>query len=303
MLPRLSSLLAVTAMLSMIHPVSGQAKATWKSFEARAYKEKAMLVVEGVECRYFLADSETPVEAVVTGPARIKVLTRLDLKGLSEDEAFYTLSVWLDGEKVDSIEKSTHASEVAVVMPGETEVGVIRRFYLDVPQGTHVCEVGPANRGDRVYMRFFRPIEEKKRKLVSLSPSSEAEPLTALYKEKEISYYMLDKSEPVTLELNGPTELKVTSRLHFDESMMGRQNYIVELVIDDSEHRSFQIETTRSSSVTFKEMPGVIPGVAKSFVLPVKKGRHHLAFRLTATAAESAGIRLRIPESDLSIEP
>jgi hypothetical protein len=85
--------------------------------------------------------------------------------------------------------------------------------------------------------------------------------------------------------------------------MMGRQNYMIELVIDDDETRSFQIETTRSSSVTFRELPEVIPGVAKSFVLPVKKGRHHLEFRLAGTAAENAGIRLRIPESDLGIEP
>ena len=181
------------------------AKATWKSFQARSYKEKATLVVEGKTCEYYLADSETPVETVVTGPARVKILTRLDMKSLPEDEAFYELAIWMDDQELDPVEKSTHASELAEVTPDESAVGVIRRIYLDVPKGTHVYRLAPVGKGTGVYFRFFRGEDEKKRRLVALTPSSRTTALTALYDEKEISYHMLDKSRPVILDLNGPT--------------------------------------------------------------------------------------------------
>jgi hypothetical protein len=298
------ALLALLALVCLAAPELLCA-ADWKSIKPSSHAGRVELSVDSRTLSYYAFDSDEGLSFAVDGPNRVKVLTRLRIDRAGEchiGPAPYTVDVVRDGVLVESVEKtsvpSSHASYVD--LPGFAP-GRIRRVYIDVPSGRHAYSLSISGDGI-VDARVFVAADDRP-KLVSLAPTTYAEAVVLYYRDKELTYYLLTNDTGVTLDVVGPTTVKVNTRLLFDSTMSKTQTYTLAVREDDGAERMYKIEARPSETVVLRDRTDVIPGALRSFELEVGAGLHNFEFRLADVMADELALKFYIPRGDLGNEP
>jgi hypothetical protein len=273
----------------------------WRSLTPAEYARKTRISVAGKELTYYLFDDENPLSFAVDGPTRIKILTRVripnSLEGLD-----YSVSVMRDGMPEAEHRFESYPKEGAFHIEfNSVRPGVIRRIYIDVPTGRHGYELRSTG-GMAVDARLFESVGSTPSR-VSIAPSDFVSVETLLYKEKELTYYLMNSAGGVTLDVVGPTELKVNTRLMYDSTMLGSQTYVVGVSEEGGEERLYSIEGELSQSIVSRDRDDVIPGALRFFFLDIPEGVHTYAFRLANGPAAEVAIKFYIPRGDLSNAP
>lgn len=132
--------LAVAMTLALLTG-SAAGAARWETYERLSDATAARVTVKGRERIYFRLTSQTSLVVPVDGPARLRVLTRVELPSGSSDVARYrvraTEGVHVFGELVS---ESSAATE-ALLVGGSAAVGKSRRLTFDIPAGKHRIEL------------------------------------------------------------------------------------------------------------------------------------------------------------------
>lgn len=290
----------VLALLS-VAGVPRAMSADWRSFDPATFSERSMISVEGKELVYYQFASEEPLTFSVEGPTRVKILTRARIPNDREEFA-YSVSVERDGvlERTESME-SVPAANAFYIGFYDFRPGAIRRIYIDVPTGRHGYSLRAAN-GLPIDARLFRSTRTKPSR-TSIAPDEYASVETLLYRDKELSYYVLTGDDPVVLEVVGPTSVKVNTRLLYDSTMLGEQTYVVGVREPGSPERLYKMDTEPSETVVCRDRGDVIPGALRHFMLEVGRGSHTYEFRLVDAVAGGLAIKFYIPRGDLSNAP
>jgi len=297
----LAAALALAAALLVGGSGAAAGAAAWKTIPLSGYAARTAMMVEGKQTTYHRFDAVQPLSFKATGPVRLKVLTRLVIPNSREKDS-YALVVVRDGVQVDAKAFDTAPAEKAFyVALDSVRPGVIRRFYLDVPTGEHAYEIR-AEGIARVDARVFASTEVGGER-VGLAPRDDARPEILVSGDKELTYYLLAEGEPVTLDVVGPTSVRVNVRLMFDAAMQKRESFVVAVGEQGAEEVLTRIETSRSETVRCRDRGDVLPGALRHFALDVAEGRHTYRFRLAEAASGLAAVSFHIPRGDVANAP
>ena len=296
------ALVVTVTLVSLAVLLAGSASgADWKSFRPAEHSGRTKISVGGKELTYYQFSEDEPIAFSVEGPTRVKVLTRVRVPN-DRESVEYGVSVSMDGVHQETIEKEAYPKGGAFYVAfNHFRPGVIRRVYIDVPTGRHGYELRAVG-GHPVDARLFESAESKP-SLVSIAPTVYDAVETLYYRDKELTYYLLTVDAPIVLDVVGPTNVKVNTRLLYDATMLGEQSYVVGVKEGAKPECLYRIDAEPSQTVVLRDRDDAIPGALRHFRLDVPSGAHTYEFRLVDTVAGGLAVKFYIPRGDLTNEP
>jgi len=296
------ALILAVAVVSLAALVAGPAAAAdWKSFRPAEYSARTKISVGGNERAYYKFTEDEPLTFSIEGPTRVKVLTRVRVPN-DRKSVEYGVSISMDGVHQEIVEKEAYPKDGAFYIAFNSfRPGVLRRVYIDVPTGRHGYELRAVG-GHSVDVRLFESSQSKP-SLASIAPADYGSVETLLYRDKELTYYLMSKTSTVVLDVIGPTNIKVNTRLLYDATMLGDQTYVVGVREGEAPECMYRIDAEPSQTVVMRDRGDVIPGALRHFALEVPDGAHTYEFRLADTVAGEVAVKFYIPRGDLTNEP
>jgi len=272
----------------------------WNIFSPKTDAEEVHITVSGKKKTYYRLSPGNPLTIEVTGPKQLRVLSRLSEADVSSKNDEYTVHLLRDGDKtLDKTFSTSVSKEAHLSRKKSARVGIGRNWTLRVPSGKHTYTFS-VDEGNTVYVRFFtKPVKKKKKvSRVPLTPTTYDAVVPLHYREKELNYYRAAAGKPVTLEVYGPTKIKVLSRLEFEPRMKGDKTYRVQVVENGDVVRTVQVNATKSEVTKYANKTDKVPAKGESFFLEVPKGKHTYEFRVMESDF-SVLFRFFIPQDDV----
>jgi hypothetical protein len=295
---------AVLAAAAMAGTSSGdaEAKTSWRGLKPDNSVPTVCLRVADQAFDYYELDSGEPAVLKVRGPRRVRIAARYLFSDQDPDEQVFTLRVLMDGREI--LRKSIRSRVLAgpAYCGGrQGDIGGLRKSTINVPTGQHEIQVfADAPPGGGAAARFFRESRGQAAKETSLAP----EGFDAVYhlqfdSGKQSTYYHFGADSPLRFAVKGPASIKISTRLDFDLTMNGAQNYSLELLHDGKSENVYHYHAEKVSAAHYVERQDLLPGDSKVMRITVPKGLHR--YELRCLRPENCGIacQIRIPEADV----
>lgn len=266
----------------------------WDPIEHLPGQTPVTLLVEGKSRVYFRITPDHPLTVPVEGPARLRILSRVELVEPREIRS-YTLIVSEGGREIKRNETESSASDRAVAVGRRTAIGKSRRMTVEVPVGSHRLDI--AATGAAVFTRLHRAAPAAgEEPSVSLTPIEAPRSVLVTENEKTIPYYSVLPGKPVRLRVVGPTTLDLISRLDFDATMRGTQTYRLRISQGQRTLRDVEYHTTKATTAVFGRIADRIPSKYDRLQLAIGDGPHELTVALLAPTDGAVEIHARIPQ-------
>jgi hypothetical protein len=251
------------------------------------------------EYRALVAGDEAT--CTVDGPRRVKIVSRYMFADSDAKRVPYDVTVSLDGRQILSKASTGRPHADYVRCDDGGRVGSLRRAYVDVPAGRHHLVVRTATAGaGEVALRVFREVRRKRERWVAFAPASYDEIRTLQFESGAQSrYYHFDAGVPLVIDVAGPTTLRLATRLDFDHTMNGSQNYTLDVTIDEAPWQQFHFDAGELTSAVYLERADILPGVRREARIDVPRGRHRVTVRCVRPEACGIAAMVHIPKSDL----
>lgn len=246
----------------------------------------------------------------VRGPGTLRILTRTYLPPNPGGSSPYGLNLRIDGGPTETITfEAAHQATVSTAVPGrQGTLSALRSHAVRLGRGHHYLEVTawPPSARPRILVRY-QWIPEKVVKLdwMDLTPRSATEPVEVIVREHGTWYHRNVSGEPFEVEVIGPTELRIFTRLEHSPDMRGGVRYraqVLEVDADDRILYTFQLRSRRSGVATFRDQTHLVPGKAQEIVIPVPQGTHR--YRILPLDGETSTLlaRFMLPKSAMDLE-
>jgi hypothetical protein len=262
-------------------------------------QKSVALSIAGKSVRYYRLPAAAELNMTVEGSGDLRVLSRLELGGGARGLQGYTLELAEGGKVLKLFDAKTEGSD-ATVKATNAPAGKSIKVVVRLAPGRHELTFrlkGTSAPG--VFLRvLFHPAGTAVG-LTPITPLSYERVVTAVVQESLISYFVAGTDQQVKVRLVGPLTLQVDSRLNFDPKMTGDQKYAVAASLDERPLKAFDLLTTRSQDVVYKDWKEEVPGKRQTFSLDVPAGEHVLSFLLKGGAARSVSLRFEIPTESL----
>ncbi len=149
---------------------------------------------------------------------------------------------------------------------------------------------------------FFHPTRNKKQEWISYSPLQPSQPVHLISSESTVNYYRFSTDEPLRVKVNGPTVLRVLTRVENHYQMKGRIKYRMQVKENNQVINTYQLNSKRSEITTYKNNAELIPGKAREFVINVPSGNH--TYEILPLDKDKSTIlgRLLLPKNDVKLE-
>lgn len=261
--------------------------------------ERMWLHVAGKDRLYFRLDAGDTAAVLVQGPGLLKLIVR-GVDPSEGDSTSYSLRVFDNGAGLDSVKIHPVLNEVDWKGRDERSTKA-HRVPLHLPSGRHLIRVALAGTGVQAAgVRYSFRKGGAAEAETEFQASGARESVQVLVKEKSRDYYVTDGDSPVTLDLIGPTRLRLVSRLIFRPGARGRQAYQLDLEQDGAALPSQAFDTTKSSVAECVSHPDWILGKGKTAYLDIPKGPHRVRVRAANNESPGVAVRFSIPEKDLA---
>jgi hypothetical protein len=274
----MKSVLFILLILITCHPgIMAQSGGKSTSLKPTGYQKKVTTKVEGKLKSYYSLSAETPSVITLVGPGKLKVNTRGRFKPGEGTSIKYEVLYTVDGGEQKSMAYSgVQRSKNATYENGALGVpSQLNSFDVELGRGNHTIAFKLKDNTVSVACRYvFTPTREKKQDWISYSPKLPSEPVDLISGESTTSYYRFSKEKPLKIEINGPTELRVLTRLENHFEMKGRIHYRLQVKELDKVVNTYQLSSERSETAVYKENKELVPGKACEFVIIVPKGNH-----------------------------
>jgi hypothetical protein len=230
---------------------------------------------------YYPLSSKRSTIVEVKGPGELRILTRARFAPKAKDEFDYRIIYEVDGAEahlldVEGVTRSQDAKykDGALGNPGES-----KDLKIKIGRGYHTIELTLRDSLPRVAARYlFAPRKQKKTKWVALSPLSPVDPVDLVAGETTSHYYRFSDEKSLKIEIIGPTELRILTRVENSYDMKGRAHYRLQIKQKGQVVQSFQLSSQRSETATYKNNSKLVPGKAREVVFNVPKGRQQYEF-------------------------
>ncbi len=299
--------LLIILTLEMGNPSLVKAKSlVWDEFTPTQYNQKIEGSLKGKKTDLYTCTRDHPIEFELKGPRKILVHVRNMFQSNEEGVKEYRVSVLLDERNFDEYSFRSAPTPMATILEepnNNRKLGMLRKIILEIPEGVHRLKFFPS--GDETQSLFLKcfasEIFSQGEKHVAMSPESYAEVIGMIYKEKEMTYYRMTLEKPVQLAIVGPTELKIVTRLEFNRRMKGKFSYQIQVFEDNHLVQTRQYRTYKSDVVSYQKVTNVTAGRSRSFLIPVRKGKHVYRFVPVTSQKETVIAKILIPRKDVGV--
>ncbi|NUN48994.1 MAG: hypothetical protein HUU15_09225 [Candidatus Brocadiae bacterium] len=287
---------AIFLILALAAPAYAQDRTVWKSVAAGEGARPVVVRIADKTPTYYELEGDG-VALRLTGPTRLRISLRARFREDSPETLTTRLTVTCDGDegrtKAYSSKRSTTAAWAGEVPAGE-KPGGRDEWILDVAEGEHTVRV----RTDRPAVGAFSQPSGSRRSLrTEMTPTAFRSALVEISKERERTWYVGDGEKPVTLEVTGPTTLRVSASLNFDASMRGEIAWTAVAKVGGAPIVEKAFRSKRSHSRSYPDEKELVPGVEEEFEIAVPEGRH--AIEIRAAGSHAGAFRIFIPTKDL----
>lgn len=124
----------------------------------------------------------------------------------------------------------------------------------------------------------------------SLKPEKAPSPQKVLVLGKQLSYYPLVKKEFITITVQGPTTLRVLSRIEFGKSG-GEKRYYLRYEREDGKKATFRRSSTASSLAVLASDKNVRLANSRNVYIKVPEGKHTYRFYIGSKASYKLYLR------------
>jgi hypothetical protein len=260
------------------------------------------VLVNGKETNYYLLSTKTPLWIEVDGPGKFLVVSRLVFPGASTSTMKYSISV-VDGKTIVKTHSTQTEKSDATMKASRAILGKSRKGTIEIPEGSHKYELRleKTEASDVAVKLYFVPAKGTAKE-VTIEALSYDRVVTAMAEEKLITYYVCSANHKVQVRVVGPTRMKVSLRLNYDESMKGGQKYAVSVWEGSKQVLLKPLSTTKALGVSYKEWKDVIPGKVNVFYHDIPSGEHIYRLELQESVARSVSLKFSLPQKDLDNE-
>lgn len=291
---------AILAVLVSFCGVS-LAKSTWVTVTNIRGATPLCLTAGGTIFDYTALGPGETATCMLTGPRRLKLIGRYIFDSSDPSQVPYSIAVSVDGQEMLRKAFTGRPHSGIATCSDARRVGSLRKGYLDLPAGTHELTFRMETEGrGQVAMRLFRQIKRKRDRWMAIAPETYGEMRHLEFESgTRSSYYHFDAGSPLRFMLNGPTTVRVRTRLDFDHTMNGSQTYTLDVLLDGEHQRTFHFDATKLSSAVYLERPDILPGDRKELRIDVPRGQHTLEIRCVRPDACGVAAMIHIPKRDL----
>jgi hypothetical protein len=258
------------------------------------------VLVNGESRVYFRVTAERPLVLPVAGPARVRVVTRLELPTATDHPVPYTLRFATGAHVLKEYKTESSTGTQARLASGTAALGKSRRATVNVPHGENRLTLAVGDSSTRVLVRIERAAPGKQRdSMVSLTPVSAPRSVTVLEGEKSVAYYSALPGKPVQLRVVGPTTLELLSRLDFDSTMHGTQAYRFAVREGEKVIRTVETKTTKATTASYSEVKECVPSKCDHTRISLDEGLHEITLDLIAPRQGAIEFHARLPQTTL----
>ena len=251
---------------------------------------------------YYPLNSKRLSTIDVKGPGELRILTRARFGPKEPDELDYSIVYKIDGAEertldVEGVTRSEDAKykDAALGKPGES-----KDLALKIERGYHSIELVMKDSLPKVSARFlYAPARQKKTRWVAMTPLSPIEPVNLFAGEGTAHYYRFSNLKPLRIDIIGPTELRILTRVENTFDMKGRANYRIQIRQGGQVLQSFQLSSKRSETTTYRNNSKLVPGKAREIVFKVPRGRQQ--YEIVALDKGSLLGQIMFPQKDAKL--
>ena len=248
---------------------------------------------------YFRLTTNAPLQVPVDGPARVRVVSRVECP--PSGVVTYRLAATEGGKTLDELDTESSASSEVRLEKGNTPLGKSRRVSFDVPEGRHTIALSLSG-APAAMVRIQTSTTRGPQPMVSLTPIAADRSVHVAEGEKLIPYYTVEAGKPVRLRVIGPTTLELSTRLDFDATMRGFQNYRLRLGEGSRTLRDLDLKTTKAVAASYQNVRDRTPSKLTVTRIPIPAGTHEISITLLLPARGTAQVHARIPEPSVGNE-
>ena len=271
------NLLPLLIFLMIYAGALAQSTGKSKYLKPTNFQEKVNLLISGKSKSYYSLDVNKASMITLQGPGILKVLTRGQFKPGEGNKINYEIVYSVDGgEKKSIIFNDLVRSSDAKYEKGSVGTpGQLKKIEIELGRGVHNIELTMKENKIPVMCRyFFTPTKAKKGEWIAFSPMRPSQPVNLISREEKVCYYRFSKEKPLKVEVIGPTELRVLTRIENHYQMKGRVHYRVQVTENGKVINTYQLNSSRSEVAQYENNNELIPGKACEFVIMVPKGSH-----------------------------
>ena len=245
-----------------------------------AQEQRDILIVSGNRSSYYTLKNES-LTYKVKGPQRIKVYSRVVLSKKSSKAEGYGFEIQLNGDQPFQVNhKQKYSKGVKSPQHPNHYFSQSAVDYIMIPAGVNQVVLRPLKHAEPVVIRILEDENGVKGKKIRLDALSEEEPVKLKTANKDLSYYALTKGHHLIVNLEGPANLEIISRLGFDPQMGREEDYRIQVLDNGKLVGTYYFSTDRSEETTVNGQNGIVPGKWRSCDVKLGKGRHEVKVRL-----------------------
>lgn len=275
----------------------------YRSFTPTGAGKSVFLKSGGKQHKYFVIEKGIAMGFDISGPATIKIRTRAELKpGILN--ADYESQVWEADKLITGRKIKTQPSKLALEGQ-QIGIGLDRDIILKVPKGKHSYRLWlTSDKVERYYVQFQQAKKSAKTKLgfKDCKPFEFKNQVNLTTSKGSLAYYLVDGTGGATVNITGPTTLRIICRANFNKDMKNKIKFTLGIFEKGQQVTQLPGAAVMSTKSAFKELPDMTPSVMQVFNFEVPAGKHSYEFRKLDSAAPTLALRFQIPDSALGLK-
>ncbi len=294
----------VIGLLSLALALPLPARRLWSAFSPEAHDGKVPVLVNSKERTYYrLKKGQGEQILRVTGPGTLRVISRVPYSKRNKDEEYRISWTMEDTDGGDFVHAVRRAKD-AVRKSDNRKVTRGRSNEIEIPAGQHLVRLQLKDSPTTVaYMRYHLRQMEPMDRSRNVDIQALDNPKTRMIQAGDavVSYNVLPSERELSVEVEGPTFLKVISRLDWNQTMTGTQKYTLRVYEDGLEKQSYVLKGRPSNSSIYLDKPDSLPSRGEVIYIEVPEGRHRYTFACTGAGRE-LNLRFLAPPEALGTE-
>ncbi len=275
----------------------------WKSFKPDKSPKPVKALVMGKRLNYYPLEKGEEIFVTLEGPTQLRVLSRIEFGTDFGGEKSYYLRCEREYGKTSRFRRVTTASATATLAYDPAiHLGASRSVYLKVPAGRHTYRFYVGSKSTyRLYLRFYerKVALQTESETIALTPSQFSTEIPLVVNEEQVSYYRVGHQDSLTLNVIGPTSVKVLARLEFDPTMFADQKFRIRVLEDGNEKQVYPLRSAPSEVAQYLEMSETVVGKGAKFFIEVPRGKHEYQFEIIDNG-RNVLLRFYLPVKDMN---
>ena len=297
--------LSFLILVLMVSNLLGQTSTKSRYVKPTVYQKRVTTIVSEKTRYYYSLNNTTPSTINIQGPGKLRIITRGRFVSGEGKKIEYKVLYNIDGSSENIIEFSgvERSSKATYLVGSLGSPGQLQDFEIDLGRGNHTIEFYLDESSIPVATRYLMiPSKKKKQDWIAFSPKLPSEPVDLITRESTVNYYRFSNHNPLKVDIVGPTELRVLTRIENHYQMKGRIHYRIQVKEENNVINTYQLSSRRSEITSYKNDNELIPGKACEFVINVPSGQHTYEISPLDKDKNSLLGRFLLPEKDIKLE-